>query len=343
VVKKFITEICVVGSAILHTSKVSSQESLMPNKKGRYEIGTCRKVRIKCVSESRWRGSEALGKNRHTEYGGSVSSSQDSDCAYAAGNCALVQIEMLNGATKRFLFDSGGEENNLGKCLRREGIDQLLREGDVKSVVVSHEHRDNSWGLRAILDYNPEIRIYIPDTFDPKKFYCLMSNEFVEALGVNWVEHEGTLIKLKTGEIVKLCEGCVAITFECVSYGQVHSETSLCCQVNDTGLVLITGCCHQGVKRLADFVKQNIEGGEKIYGFYGGLHIAPLERISPGGKAEIERFAEYGFSKIACNHCTGKVAVEKMLEMHYPVVKGMARYGSESNLYMANGDEVFFG
>jgi 7,8-dihydropterin-6-yl-methyl-4-(beta-D-ribofuranosyl)aminobenzene 5'-phosphate synthase len=46
---------------------------------------------------------------------------------------------------------------------------------------------------------------------------------------------------------------------------------------------------------------------------------------------------------IACNHCTGEVAVKKMIALGYPVVRGKARYGSKSDLYVGNGDEVFFG
>ena len=342
-IKKFSTDSYAVGSAILKDSRAIRQEPVMVNMKGRYEIGACGKVRIKCVSESVWSGTEAQKENGHAEYEGNVSSSRDLDSDYTAGNCALIETEMLDGSTKRFLFDSGGDENNLDKCLKREGINDLLKDGGFECIVLSHEHRSHCWGLGAVLAYNPQIRIYLPSTFDPKKFYCLASNEFVQALGTNWVEHQGALVKLGRGEVVKLCEGCVAITFDCISYGQVHSETSLCFQIKDTGLVFVSGCCHQGIMTLAGFVRQHIECGEEIYGFYGGLHIAPFGQVTAEGEAEIERLSEYGFSKIACNHCTGKAAIERMHEMRYPVAKGTARYGSESNLWVGNGDEVFFG
>lgn len=52
---------------------------------------------------------------------------------------------------------------------------------------------------------------------------------------------------------------------------------------------------------------------------------------------------KYNFKKIACNHCTGEVAVKKMIELGYSVVKGTARFGSMSDLYVGNSDEVFFG
>jgi len=52
--------------------------------------------------------------------------------------------------------------------------------------------------------------------------------------------------------------------------------------------------------------------------------------------------AKYNFKKIACNHCTGQVAVQHMIELGYPVVRGSGRFGSRSDLYVGNGDEVIF-
>lgn len=57
----------------------------------------------------------------------------------------------------------------------------------------------------------------------------------------------------------------------------------------------------------------------------------------------IKEMGKYNFKKIACNHCTGLVAVKRMIELGYPVVKGTARYGSRSELFVGNGDSVEFG
>jgi len=46
--------------------------------------------------------------------------------------------------------------------------------------------------------------------------------------------------------------------------------------------------------------------------------------------------------KVAANHCTGLVAIEKMIASNIPVVRGTAKYGSKSELYVGNGDEVIF-
>ncbi|MCX5809810.1 MAG: hypothetical protein NTX36_10650 [Proteobacteria bacterium] len=57
----------------------------------------------------------------------------------------------------------------------------------------------------------------------------------------------------------------------------------------------------------------------------------------------VKGMAKYNFKKVACNHFTGVSAVQKMIEFGYPVVNGTARYGSMSNLYLGNGDEIVFG
>lgn len=57
----------------------------------------------------------------------------------------------------------------------------------------------------------------------------------------------------------------------------------------------------------------------------------------------IKEMGKYNFKKIACNHCTGLVAVKRMIELGYPMVKGTARYGSRSELFVGNGDSVEFG
>ena len=52
---------------------------------------------------------------------------------------------------------------------------------------------------------------------------------------------------------------------------------------------------------------------------------------------------KYNFKKVACNHCTGAAAVQKMIELGYPVVRGTKRFGTKSDLYVGNGDVVEFG
>jgi 7,8-dihydropterin-6-yl-methyl-4-(beta-D-ribofuranosyl)aminobenzene 5'-phosphate synthase len=54
----------------------------------------------------------------------------------------------------------------------------------------------------------------------------------------------------------------------------------------------------------------------------------------------VESLGQYGIVKLACNHCTGHRAVEKMLETGLPVIRGTARNGSQTELFVGNGDRV---
>ena len=57
----------------------------------------------------------------------------------------------------------------------------------------------------------------------------------------------------------------------------------------------------------------------------------------------INTLSQYGIDKVACNHCTGRTAVEKMLEIGIPVMRGTAQHGSQTNLFVGNGDVLALG
>lgn len=45
---------------------------------------------------------------------------------------------------------------------------------------------------------------------------------------------------------------------------------------------------------------------------------------------------------VAANHGAGMTAIEKMIAASIPVVRGTARHGGKSDLYVGNGDEAVF-
>ena len=88
----------------------------------------------------------------------------------------------------------------------------------------------------------------------------------VPAGASNRIPHKGKLVQLNAGDINKLYEGCAAVAFDLPIVIRVHGEQSLFFNVNDQGLVCVTGCCHQSILTLADFSQKKIAGGETIYG-----------------------------------------------------------------------------
>jgi 7,8-dihydropterin-6-yl-methyl-4-(beta-D-ribofuranosyl)aminobenzene 5'-phosphate synthase len=108
-------------------------------------------------------------------------------------------------------------------------------------------------------------------------------------------------------------------------------------------MTMVTGCGHGGVLNLLDYARRTFQGGERIHAIYGGLHISPLEDWDESREQVVNALSGYGIAKVACNHCTGRTAVEKMLELGLPVVRGTAQHGSQTNLFVGNGDVLELG
>jgi 7,8-dihydropterin-6-yl-methyl-4-(beta-D-ribofuranosyl)aminobenzene 5'-phosphate synthase len=333
-----------IGGAVLGLGSAVLHKPLAALAGGKYDIGQCKSVRIKCVSELGWYDTKKLVQNMKA--GGGPKANQwviPWDYENAAGSCTLIDMETLDGGHHKFLLDTGWNTAYMEKCYQREGVDRMLKNGDIEFLIISHEHLDHYWGLEATLKYNPEIKIIIPSTFYSEGMHFLRGAEYITPSARNHIPHRGELIRCKPGKINKLYDGCASVTFDLPIVIRVRGEESLYFNVKDKGMVCVTGCCHQGILTFADFAQKNIVGGDNMYGVYGGLHIAPFGPIKPERAHLITGMAKYNFEKVACNHCTGLAAVEKMVELGYPVVNGTGRYGSVSELYVGAGDEVSFG
>jgi 7,8-dihydropterin-6-yl-methyl-4-(beta-D-ribofuranosyl)aminobenzene 5'-phosphate synthase len=219
----------------------------------------------------------------------------------------------------------------------------MLRNGEIEFLFITHEHLDHYWGLETVLQYKPDISIIIPSSFYPEGKQFLNGAKFEICNVSNKICHKGELIQFEPGSVEQLYEGCVAVVFDLPIIVRVRGEESLYFNVKDKGIVCVTGCCHQNILNFADFAQNKIVGGDNLYGVYGGLHISPFGPINHEGEKIVVSMSKYNFKKIACNHCTGLAAVEKMIELGYPVERGTGRFGSQSELYIGNGDEVFFG
>ncbi|MEE4352339.1 MAG: MBL fold metallo-hydrolase [Desulfatiglans sp.] len=310
----------------------------------KYDIGQCKSVRIKCISELGWYDTKVLIQNMKAG-GGPRANQWDIawDPKNAAGSCTLIDMEALDGRHHKFLLDTGWSTEYMDQCYQREGVDRMLKNGDIDCLVISHEHLDHYWGLESTLKNNPEIKIFIPSTFYSEGTRFLQGAQFAKPNAKNTIAHRGKLVKCQPGHINKLYDGCALVGFDLPIVIRVRGEQSLYFNVKDKGMVCVTGCCHQGILNFSDFAQKKIVDGDKMYGVYGGLHIAPFGPIDPKRAHLITGMAQYNFQKVACNHCTGLKAVEKMIELDYPLVKGSGKFGSVSDLYVGAGDEVFFG
>jgi len=249
----------------------------------------------------------------------------------SGGYCALVEVEALDGTTRRFLLDAGWNPSWMEACFQREGVDQMLRRGEIEFVFISHEHMDHFWGLPTVLKYRPNLKIIIPNTLHPE------GKELIQKSG-----HTGELVELEAGKLHKLFPGAASVTFDIPIIIRVQGEHALFFHVKDKGMVTVTGCCHMGVLNLINYGRNHLQGSPRPYGLYGGLHICPFEQWDTKMDEVIAGLAEMKLAMVAANHCTGMIAIEKMIAAGIPVVRGTARHGSKSDLYVGNGDEAVF-
>ncbi len=295
-------------------------------------FGELKRVKVRCLSETGWwstphliRDIKAAGGVKVSQY--KVNWTEKNEGAY----CALIEAEELDGKMHRFLLDTGWNLAYTDWVFQREGVDEMLKRGEIEFLYISHEHIDHFWGLPVTCKYRPDIKLIIPGTFYPEGY------EVIEKSG-----HKGQVVELAPGKIHKLFPGCASVTFDIPILLRIRGEQVLFFNVKDKGLVIVTGCCHPMIHKIIGFADNHLRPAQGYFGLYGGLHIALMEKWNPRFDKMIDAIARSEFEKIGSNHCTGVIAVRKMIERHLAVYKGSGSYGSKSDLYIGNGDEIEF-
>ena len=154
----------------------------------------------------------------------------------------------------------------------------------IETVLISHDHKDHTGGLPALLDINPNIKVWLPEFFT-RKFKDSLHAKGAEVLDVN--------------ESKKICEG--VWTTGIVS-GWIK-EQSLILE-SPKGLILITGCAHPRIVKIIDHIRSMLD--KPIYLVMGGFHLAGFEKAEI--QAIIRSFRQVGIQKVGPAHCTGALA-----------------------------------
>ena len=298
---------------------------------GKMALGTVKSLSVKCLSELSWHDNARMRLDVREAGGLSV---DQFDVKWTPGNAAgvsaLVSSTDSNGRAWKILMDVGWDVDYMDAVFLREGVDRLLADGKIDLVYITHEHVDHFWGLPAVTNYRPDVKVVIPAGFSPR------SKELLESSG-----HKGEIVEMPPGPHL-LFPGCASVTFDQPIFLKTHGEQVLYVNVEGKGIVTITGCCHPGVIGLLEYAKANFEGFSGFHGVYGGLHISPFEEWGPPQEEVLEKLKAFNVRMFACNHCTGETAVRKMRERGMTMVGGTGRHGSKSVLYPGNGDTVEF-
>ena len=188
---------------------------------------------------------------------------------------------VIEGLEKNVLFDTGGNGRILLSNMKILDIDPAI----IDLVVLSHFHGDHTNGLESVLQQNPEVAVYMPESF-PDSFQAS-----VGSLGADVIPVGGPLkifdIVHTTGEM-----------------GSSIIEQSLIVDTSK-GLVVITGCAHPGIVGIVRKAGQLLD--KEIYLVIGGFHLNQMTAEQVRGI--IREFKELGVRKVGATHCTGDQAI----------------------------------
>jgi len=187
---------------------------------------------------------------------------------------------LLTVAEKTILFDTGGDGSILLGNMEKLAIEP----NSIDTVVLSHIHGDHTGGLNSFLEKNPEVTVYLPESF-PKRF-----KDNVRGYGAKIVEAE---------QHCKICESI----YSTGQLGKLIKEQSLVIRT-EVGLILITGCAHPGIVKIVRVVKALHEGDVALV--MGGFHLEWATK----GKIEkiILAFKQMGVRYAGPCHCSGDKA-----------------------------------
>jgi 7,8-dihydropterin-6-yl-methyl-4-(beta-D-ribofuranosyl)aminobenzene 5'-phosphate synthase len=186
----------------------------------------------------------------------------------------------VSGLEKSILFDTGANGWLLLSNLEQIGINPER----IDTVVLSHEHRDHTGGLEALVRRNPKIEVWIPH------FFVSSFKKSVQKQG-------DTVVEVKASQ--SICE-------RAFSTGVINGwikEQSLVLDT-DQGLVLITGCAHPRITEILARVKELFN--KDIYLALGGFHLAGFDKTDIN--EIIAKFRDLGVQKVGPCHCSGNEA-----------------------------------
>ena len=188
---------------------------------------------------------------------------------------------LIEGTEKTILFDTGTQPNILMHNVEQMNVD--LKK--VEQIVISHDHGDHTGGLTDVLKINPNVSVYLPVSF-PYEF-------------VRKVEKFNAHVE-NVVEPVEICDN-VFLTGE---MGVRIKEQSLIINTQK-GLVIVTGCSHQGIVNILKRAKEIMD--KPIYLVFGGFHLGgtPDKTV----QKIILSFKEMGVVKCGATHCTGDNAI----------------------------------
>lgn len=188
---------------------------------------------------------------------------------------------LIEGLEKTILFDTGTKPEILLHNAEKLNVD--LKKIDL--IVISHNHGDHTGGLKTVLGKKSDVLVYLPFS-TPLNFKNEIQNCGATVITEQYPKEiiSGAYL---TGEM-----------------GTEIKEQSLILDT-EKGLVVITGCSHQGIVNILEKTKNILN--KEIHLVLGGFHLG---RHSEQEINEIiAEFKKYHVEQCGCTHCTGDKAM----------------------------------
>lgn len=223
----------------------------------------------------------------------------------------------------RILFDTGNHASTFADNARALGVDLAA----LDFAVISHRHGDHTSGLNHLLAVRPDLPIFTPqETYGvfgsslPGSFFprCVSLPRYMRYWdgrppdeirhGSPWADARFTWVDTQR----EIAPGVHVVPVVSDMPGTRELRELALALVTPRGLVLVAGCSHPGIERIAE-AAQSID--TRIDCIFGGLHLVTT------AESEVERVAtalreRIGVRRIAPGHCTGEVAFAA-LQRHF--------------------------
>jgi 7,8-dihydropterin-6-yl-methyl-4-(beta-D-ribofuranosyl)aminobenzene 5'-phosphate synthase len=239
------------------------------------------------------------------------------------GFAALVTV-VKAGREHRFLFDTGVSPDGMVQNMRRLGVDP----GSIEAIVCSHGHFDHTGGLDGLIrvlggrvnlpvllhpHFWRQRRVLLPGR-DPLELPTTSRAALVGA-GFDIIEERepsflfGRSV-LITGEVARTTgyepgfppqQAWLQDRWE--PDPLVLDDQAVLINVQDKGLVVITGCGHAGVVNICRYARR-LTAGTPLYSIIGGFHLGGprFEPLIPRVLADLGAMTP---QVIVPSHCTG--------------------------------------
>lgn len=249
-------------------------------------------------------------------------------------------ISMLIETNKNnILFDTSKNE------LFLKNSEEMSKDlSKVDSLVLSHAHYDHCGGVKPLLEkFNIKPDLYVGEKFfkdlekyhyskgggpkldftDGKEGYTYIGIDFDE----NYIKSKNINVKPvstenKLNDKVTVYGGFKETSLEPLNpsmqiktgedkYKLDNFEEEVAISIDtDKGLVILTGCSHNGIVNIVESIKSKTN--KEVYAVIGGTHLVEADEARI--QKTIDYFKKLGVKKIGLSHCTGDKAVKMFKE-----------------------------